>query len=59
MYNDSLKLHMRTKHPTDESEEMAIKRSKENVKCYIQHLWTGFWKSKQLETHIRHKKHAQ
>ena len=28
IYYDSLKRHMRTKHPTDESEEKVIKRSK-------------------------------
>ena len=30
MYNDSLKRHMRAKHPTDKSEEKAIRISKEN-----------------------------
>ena len=58
MYDDSLKRHMRTKHPTDESEEKAIKRSKENdgfrnVKCNI--CGQVFGSQKQLETHIRHK----
>ena len=62
MYNDSLKRHMRTKHSTDESEEKAIKISKENdgflnVICNI--CGQVFGSQKHLETHIRHKNHVK
>ena len=60
IYYDSLKRHMRTKHPTDESEEKAIIRSKENdrFRIFICNICGQvFGSQKHLETHIRHKKH--
>ena len=59
MFKDSLKHHMRTKHPTDEIEEKAIKRSKENdgfrnISCNI--CGQVFGSQNHLETHIRHNK---
>ena len=65
MYNDSLKRHMRTKHPDDEdaeNKEKVIKRSQENdgfrnVMCNI--CGQVFGSQTYLETHIRRKKHVQ
>ena len=52
---------MRTKHPTDESEEKVIKRCKENIgfrniMCNI--CGQIFGSQKYLDTHIRRKNHV-
>ena len=62
IYYDSLKRHMRTKHPTNENEEKVIKRSKandgfRNVMCNI--CGQLFGSPKHLKTHVRPTNHVQ
>ena len=62
IYYDSLKRHMRTKHPTEENEENLIKRSTENdgfrnVMCNV--CGQVFGSRKYLDTHIRRENHVQ